>query len=242
MSKTSKITVKHFLNTNLKPYLINGVKHYSIYLLLVAFRQNTKVKSITFNEYYSEENFNEIFNSTDDFDKDLINNEINAITLISEIVTKELKEFDTAFITAYFKYCTTVSISNLNEYYYLTTAKIQDDLIDFNLRDFILENNIHQKTLFNYFGNTMQKQFQNYLKKNLKVKDLENITMLFNTAYFYESLEGFKESISKTKNSYLIDKYDKSFYLISNIKQKINNDYFTKKHGTDDEIFNKYLK
>ena len=41
----NKITVKHYLNTNLKPYVINGDKYYSIYALVTSHRQNTKVKS-----------------------------------------------------------------------------------------------------------------------------------------------------------------------------------------------------
>ena len=110
----SKITAKHFLNTNLKPYIINGVKHYSIYILLIAYRQNTKVKSITFNEYYSEDFFNEIINSNDKEDINLIDNEINTITLIAEFLTDILGKFDTAFITSYFKFTSLININNFS--------------------------------------------------------------------------------------------------------------------------------
>ena len=41
-----KITVKHFLNTNLKPYVINKQNYYSIYVFVTANRKTTKLKSI----------------------------------------------------------------------------------------------------------------------------------------------------------------------------------------------------
>ena len=57
-----KITIKHFLNTNLKPYIINKQNYYSVYLLITAQRKTTKVKSLVFDEYYSESDFESIFN------------------------------------------------------------------------------------------------------------------------------------------------------------------------------------
>lgn len=110
----AKITAKHFLNTNLKPYLINKEKHFSVYIALVAYRKNTKVKSITFDEYYNENTFNEIFNSTDEYDINLIENEIKTLSLITEIAVNILNDFDTAFVTAFFKFSSIINIdSNL---------------------------------------------------------------------------------------------------------------------------------
>jgi len=112
----AKITAKHFLNTNLKPYLINKEKHYSVYISLVAYRKNTKVKSVVFDEYYNENTFNEIVNSSDEYDINLIENEINTISLITEISVDVLKEFDTAFITSYFKFSSMINIDSSIEY------------------------------------------------------------------------------------------------------------------------------
>lgn len=121
----SKITAKHFLNTNLKPYLINSEKHYSVYIALVAYRKNTKVKSITFDEYYNENTFNEIVNSVDEYDINLIKNEIDTLSLITEISVKILKEFDTAFVTSYFKFSSMINIdSNLEFDKYLRERQI----------------------------------------------------------------------------------------------------------------------
>jgi hypothetical protein len=41
-----KITVKHYLNTNLKPYTVGDEKYYKLYFLLRYQNKNTKIKSL----------------------------------------------------------------------------------------------------------------------------------------------------------------------------------------------------
>lgn len=190
-----KITAKHFLNTNLKPYVISGTKHYSIYILLVANRQNTKVKSINFDEYYSEETFNEIINSNNIEDKELISNEISTIIRITEITLEILNTFDTAFITSYFKFCSMYNlgskssnnsydskeINNLFTYYeYYSTnpknniynIKLKEDLKNDN-QDYLKKdrlsdylNEFRSTTLFDFFNDKNQIKIKEYIKQN----------------------------------------------------------------------------
>lgn len=230
----SKITAKHFLNTNLKPYIINGIKHYSIYILLVAYRQNTKVKSITFDEYYNEDFFNEIISSNDDYDKNLINNEINTIIIITEISVKELGGFDTAFITSFFKFSNTININSSikleNEFMSKLNGYINDfdkyfnyigkyDLYkDFSEYDF--NRNIITTSLFDFYNYENQNKIRDHIKKhNKEIKNIDDFISELNTALFYNSLNRFKHYISKTKNSFLIEKYNTVFDRLLSINE-----------------------
>ena len=58
MMKPRKITVKHYLNKNLKPDLIDGLQYYSIYVLIIVNRTNTKTKSIISEKFSSIESAN----------------------------------------------------------------------------------------------------------------------------------------------------------------------------------------
>lgn len=241
----SKITAKHFLNTNLKPYIINGVKHYSIYILLIAYRQNTKVKSITFDEYYNEDFFNEIINSNDKDDINLIDNEINTITLITEVLTEILGKFDTAFITSYFKFTSLVNINNFS----YTSGQIQDigkydfafnivETIQIEKEDFFgritytphevnllehIRDNFINITLYDYFNKENQIKLKNIILEQYNIDDIDNFINDYNKAIIYNSFDEFSENIQKTKNGYLLEKYRHIFDLA---KEKRNLYYY----------------
>lgn len=242
----SKITAKHFLNTNLKPYIINGVKHYSIYILLIAYRQNTKVKSITFDEYYNEDFFNEIISSNEDYDKNLISNEISTIITITEIAVKELGGFDTAFITSFFKFSNTININSPikleNDYinslsgyinyfekyfHYIGKQELYKNFLedDFN-------KNINVTSLFDFYNSENQSKIKSYIKEcNKEIRNIDDFISELNTALFYNSLNRFKHYISKTKNSFLTDKYSNVFDRLLSInhifrKNKGNSQFF----------------
>lgn len=223
-----KITAKHFLNTNLKPYIINGTKHFSIYILLVANRQNTKVKSIKFDEYYSEDFFNDIINSTDIEDIKLIANEISTITRITEIILDELKNFDTAFITAYFKFCSMLNIDSdvFNEkdykdyrsinniYYYsgiydiLSSIEIDNPKDKYYSLETMLQNEFRSITLFDFYNDENQNKLKQCILENSNLKDIDTIVKEYNKVIFYNSLNRFLGYIQKTKNEYLKEKYN----------------------------------
>ena len=238
----SKITAKHFLNTNLKPYIINGVKHYSIYILLVTYRQNTKVKSITFDEYYNEDFFNEIISSNDDYDKNLIENEINTIITITEISVKELGGFDTAFITSFFKFSNTININSSIKLENEFTSRLNGGINDFDKYfNFIgkydlykgfseddLNKNIITTSLFDFYNCENQNKIRDHIKKhNKEIKKIDDFILELNTALFYNSLNRFKYYINKTKNSFLIEKYNSVFDKLLAINQSFrkNNIY-----------------
>ena len=233
-----KITAKHFLNTNLKPYVISGIKHYSIYILLVANRQNTKVKSITFDEYYNEETFNDIINSKDKEDIQLIANEISTITRITEITLELLGGFDTAFITAYFKFSSMYGLnSNANTYENRSIGdlynfynddkeknniykielkeKIEKELggIKYNERYLFSILNFGSITLFEFFNDTTQTELRERIKGNtlLSREEVEEVAKEYIQNIFYHSLKRFSETIEKTKNAFLIEKYNSVF-------------------------------
>lgn len=59
----SKITVKHFLNKNLKPFISPDGNEYKVYVLIRYLNQNTKIKSLI-DETFTEERFNKIESET----------------------------------------------------------------------------------------------------------------------------------------------------------------------------------
>ncbi len=126
MAKQSKITVKHFLNTNLKPYVINGTNYFSIYMLVIANRKNTKIKSIVFNELYTDNDFNEIINLTDKDDEILLNKEISCVENIGKILIDILNEFDTSFFTVYYSFLSSIFINDI-DFSYITNYSVRID-------------------------------------------------------------------------------------------------------------------
>ncbi|AQX13494.1 hypothetical protein [Elizabethkingia meningoseptica] len=250
----SKITAKHFLNTNLKPYLINKEKHYSIYISLVAYRKNTKVKSITFDEYYSEDTFNDIINSVDEYDINLIENEISIITLITELTVSVLKEFDTAFITAYFKFSSIINVDSYLEYdKYLQekggnindvsgiidrlekfedffkivesvevvhdwSYRIEKEIKDITFVDW-LKPKFSGMSIFDFFNKENQTKLMNYTSEKIESPLNNDFIFEYNKAIFINSLNRFSNYISKTKNEYLIEKYNTVFMDSYNAKK-----------------------
>lgn len=230
-----KITIKHFLNTNLKPYVINKTNYYSIYLLITAERKTTKIKSSVFNEYYSENDFEEIFNSDNEKDKTLIENEINAIKIITELVIDELQEFDTNFMTAFYNFSNTIDIWHIdNEIFSFNdrislfdsknnNAGISIDSLKSEISSFKLI------TLFEFFNKVNQeKSIEIFTKQN--VKNPEDVLRDVNKSFFYCSLELFEtyikgnkkrlELLSKFRNFFLDSKNRFDYYIVN--KYKIN--------------------
>ncbi|MBF7093587.1 hypothetical protein IUY40_18815 [Flavobacterium sp. ALJ2] len=236
MSKQSKITVKHYLNTNSKPYVINKESYYSIYILLTAKRQNTKFKSIAFNEFYSENDFEQIISLNDKEDRELIHNEINILENISNLVIKELEIFDTHFVTAYFNFLPTIQIWDIDVQCF-EGEKLSIDFFDktknkagIELDSYLLSktnNNILKGiSLFEFYNLNNQdflKDFliQNKIKTNIR-ETLEDINRIF----FYMSLGKFKYFLSgSAKNKTLINKYA---YLFDEFKNALTNSIISK--------------
>ncbi|WP_028123266.1 hypothetical protein [Epilithonimonas tenax] len=228
-----KITIKHFLNTNLKPYVINKQNYYSIYLLITGQRKTTKVKSIVFNEYYSENDFETIFNSDNLEDNNLIENEINSIKIISEFVVNELKEFDTNFLTAYYNFSNTIDIWKTdNQIFSYNEDKI--DLYDStkNNAGIILDDlknkftDIRGVSLYEFFNKENQNKALQILKKQ-KVKNDVDVLADINLTFFYSSIEFFEWFIKgNKKNAELESKYQ---YFFETAKTRFDS-YIVKKY------------
>ncbi|MGR3790432.1 hypothetical protein ACUXZJ_05910 [Flavobacterium sp. TN-1] len=215
MSKKSKITVKHFLNTNLKPYVINGASYYSVYALLTAHRQNTRVKSIALNEFYSEKDFEDIINSKDNDDVSLINEEISTLTKITELVISELKDFDTHFITAYFNFTENINIYDIDievfnfqktvRFYNKENNKAGINLSSYLFKGSDLYPNIK---LYDFFANQNQNELKKFLIENNCKTNINETLEDINRMYFYRSFDKFKWFLGGSKrNKLLLEKY-----------------------------------
>jgi hypothetical protein len=217
MSKPSKITVKHYLNTNSKPYIINGISYYSIYILLTAKRQNTKVKSITLNEYYNEADFDDLISSKDSEDVNLIENEIGVLENISNLVINELGDFDTHFITAYFNFIPTIQIWDVD----IESFKLDNKCVNFykesgnnaglKIDDFFLlltPNIAKRTTLYDFYNKSNQEILRDFLIKNNIKSNIEDLANDINRMIFYQSFDKFKWYLNGSKkNSTLLEKY-----------------------------------
>ncbi len=229
----SKITIKHFLNTNLKPYLINKENYYTIYILITAQRKSTKVRSLVFNEYYTENDFENIINSDKLEDKKLIENEINSIKLISEILINELNEFDTNFLTAFYNFSNTVDIWKIDnqvfqndgsrvDLFYKSgnNAGLELDEIKRELTD------IRGVTLYEFFNKENQSKALKILKKQ-KVKNPETVLNDINKTFFYCSMQFFEWFIEgNKKNAELKNKFELFFEIYKPLIDK----YITEKY------------
>jgi hypothetical protein len=226
-----KITVKHYLNTNLKPYLINGANYYSIYALLRANMRNTKVKSVLFNELYNEDDFNEIINPVNIEYKELIEKETSILQNITSLTISELSEFDTHFVTAYFNFIPTIDIFQIDDQIFSNKKTINFYNEDENATGISLENfkllhlnkNTHKGiSLYDYFSENVQLSLTNYLIDNNCKTNIAQTVNDINKVYFYQSFDKFKWFLNGSKkNKVLLSKYDVLFedftYILTNL-------------------------
>lgn len=226
-----KITVKHFLNTNLKPYIINGEKYYSIYLLITANRQNTKVKSYAYSEYYSEKDFEEITDPSNESDADALENEIQTITKLVDTQITELGNFDTSLFASVYNFFPSIYVLELElnfnpafkkgdiEYKLNMYDEKRNNLhikIDrFFIEEFSLsENNANGMSVYTYFSPKGQEELRKFLvNQNMNFELNEAISLLNQLVYF----KAFKRLswILRGSNKYekLFEKYDRLFNL-----------------------------
>lgn len=225
----SKITIKHFLNTNLKPFVINGKNYYSIYILITAKRKTTKLKSLEFSEYYTKEDFNDIFNSDNEDDNTIIKNETTSFINIAKLIIDSIEDFSPAFFTAY------LSFSNNITFWEIPLEDItpfkKDNILKLDLSQLYSniqgEKYITEKTVFQLYNNENQTKALNYIKQN-GIENPKEILNDINQIIFYCSLEKFrwfvegsKKNISiKNKHIFLFENYNS--ILINKLSKKYN--------------------
>lgn len=208
-----KITVKHFLNTNLKPYLINGDKYFSIYALVTANRQNTKVKSKVFNEYYTESDFSDIIKSKED--KETLKYEKSAIINIADMIIMQLDKFDTTFFSAIFNFYQNIYIGDID--IERCFVKIDNKEIEVNLYEkeknslgicidlflfskfSIKENNAKGMSLLTWFSNTGQSELKTFLNGAISAVKINETISIINQLVFLSSMEKLYWFISGSK-------------------------------------------
>lgn len=78
-----KITIIHYLNTKLKPFIIESENYYSVYVKVIFNGENFLFKSSFIHWSVSEKKFDEIYYG------DLIEKEANVIIKIAEMTNKE---------------------------------------------------------------------------------------------------------------------------------------------------------
>ena len=217
----SKITIKHFLNTNLKPYLINKQNYYSIYLLITANRKTTKLKSLVFDEYYTESDFDDIFNSENEIDKNMVDNELKAINTISEITIEALAEFNTSFLTAYINFSNSISVwkpdaeIKINNKSTFTNNSIFKVGIDNIFTEIGKDKEI---TIFEFYNLESQNIAIEFLEKN-NIQNPKTVLQDINKIIFYTSIEYFHWYVEgNKKNSDLISRF---YLLFDNYKEII---------------------
>ena len=225
-----KITVKHYLNTNLKPYIIRGERYYSIYALVSANRQNTKVKSNAFNEYYSEKDFEEIFNPENREDYEVLRNEEITISNIAGLIVGELQSFDTALFAAIYNYYQNIYIFDIDietsGKYYLEHPQsvnlfVRDKnkagvcLSDFFNEPFSLgENQSAGMSIYTWYSDLSQQELRKFLEKAGCALDIEKTVEILNKIVFYKSFDKLNMILrGSRKHESLISKYSLFFEM-----------------------------
>lgn len=243
-----KITVKHYLNTNLKPYIINGEKYYSIYSLVTVNRQNTKVKSVFYNEYYTEKDFTEIMDKTNKEDFENIDNEVITITNLINILLREFDDFDFVLFSAIYNFYQTIHIFDVHIENHLSTKDDGTNLyvslyekdqnkaglsIDtFFIEPFsIKENQSKGMSLFTWYSKFAQAELKQYLINNNCLYDIERTIFILNQIVFYNSfdilnwiIKGSKKFNSLQEKYYSVfnnfEQYVEPYYLELWIEEK----------------------
>lgn len=201
-----KITVKHYLNVNLKPYVIKGENYYSIYIMVVVNRKNTKVKSISFEELYTEKDFEDIQNEDDN----LLKQEVKVIDKICSLILDVFGEFDTSLFSAYYSLLNDMFIDTIDfeggpwgckfDFWSKKQNKFNLDIESFVFGDFSMNiNKTHGMSLFVWFSDTGQQELFDYIEKENINADVSMCIELLNKLVFLGSMESFSEKLDETK-------------------------------------------
>ncbi|GHS90811.1 hypothetical protein FACS1894203_0340 [Bacteroidia bacterium] len=219
-----KITVKHYLNTNLKPYIINGEKYFTIYALVTANRQNTKVKSKVFNEYYTENDFIEITDENNKEDFITLQNEAKTIENIANELINKVEIFDTALFSAIYNYFQEIFIYDLDiqvykegntvvDLYDKNKNKLGIAIDQFFIKEFSMkESRAKGMSLFTWFSPLGQTELEKFLFESNCKFDIKEAKLILNDIVFEKSFEVLSWILKGSqKYKILLDKYDHLF-------------------------------
>lgn len=203
MSKESKITVKHYLNTNLKAYKIRNEDFYNLYMLVTTKNRNTKVKSNCFSELYTQNEFEDFMKEGSEA-SELIKNEVETVTNILRTqlnLSSDINEFDTVLFSAFYNLMPNYSIyevlRTVNSFnlYFLDDF----DLVERGASGALL-------TFYDWFKPEIQKEIKLALsKKEGKTPIMENVNKAIMLCFFNvlcEFLNTKKYEILKNKYAF----------------------------------------
>ncbi len=173
--KDYTVSIKHYLNTNVKPSVIGGENYYPIFVLITAKRKTTKFKSLVFTELYTEQMYNDIMTSTDKEDKESIKNELTAIEQIARLTINELNEFNPLFFSAYVNFSNSIDIHK-NKVTYLSYETAERDIFLEYKREYLSTdiNNLREIKEEDKYGIT-QYYLEEITDKELKEKEKNSL-------------------------------------------------------------------
>jgi hypothetical protein len=217
----SKITVKHFLNTNLKPYLIGDEKYYKVYFLLRYQNKSTKLRSITDLEL-TEVEYNNIQSDTENIIFKRLKKEVEFIENIVKDIEIMNKPYEIKVFNDFLHIATYPIIERFQEYikwqgtfismpfetiHEQTNIEILGTIL-IRLKRFVIENPICISDEI-YFAQLKESYFVNELEKFLKNDTTIKIWELKQGKDIPELGEIIKneyEAIEYNTINYLIDK------------------------------------
>lgn len=216
-----KITVKHYLNVNLKPYVVKGESYYSIYIMVVVNRKNTKIKSVSFEELYTEKDFEDIQNE----DNDLLKQEVRVIENICTQIQDIFGDFDVSLFSAYYSLLNDLFIDGIDfegepvhgEFHFWDKErnKFNLNVSSFVFGDFSLNiNKTHGMNLFVWFSEDGQKRLYDYIEGQGIIFEAEECVNVLNKLVFLGSMKGFSKKLRETKKGR--DLYEKYSETIDN--------------------------
>lgn len=219
-----KITVKHYLNTNLKPYIIRGENYYSMYVMVVVNRKNTKVKSISFEELYTERDFEDIQSVNDN----LLTQEVAVIEKLCLLIQDVLGDFDTTFFSAYYSLTKDIFIDSVDfemhgrDKFNIWSEEQKSNKMNLAIERFVFGdfslsiNRTHGMDVFTWFSPIGQEKLFNYLKEKNVEGDISQVISILNKLVFLGSMETFSLKLHESKKGReLYEKYSST----------IDNDY-----------------
>lgn len=182
-----KITVKHFQNKKLRPWIANDIKYYPYYIQIVYNRSNTKIKSVLFDRIFSLERS---FHFPNNFllAKEMFSFDSQNIDLVPFIdpdhqLCKSLQEYDLKIIK-------------------LTVEKLIQTNPEFTVRDFQEASQYYLKDVLPLIEEQFFLKIFPYVEKNqlINYSPLQGIKLLYNLGHFKPALDLIEEILGEKRH------------------------------------------
>ena len=225
----SKITIKHYLNVNLKPYKIDNEDTYNIYVIVSSERVNTKIKSILFSGNYSTKEFDLLDKREFKKESEILENIVQTTKYIAGF-------FDTNLFTLFTKYLIEISMDSIimpnhpkiissGVEYNVKTKDIYYPKVEDNSKKFFFEGEnvkFNDSVVFYWFKSSYQKYLLSQIEinknydRNLVISNKEEIAInskvdalnyLNAEICLYSMVYMYKYSGKVSKNRIVLDKF-----------------------------------